>query len=178
MACACLLLRTTLRRTELLGDALDGVELTQEFAAAQTDGNKLGQQLEHVAALIKARAEDHIESERDFFFVVIGGFDTHSDVSTTLTANLDYIDEAIDSFAQEMRAQGAWGNVTLVTASDFGRTLTSNGAGTDAASSSARHADARRGVPPPSAKMSSAAAKPPPHKNGAAHLARRAQRPP
>jgi cullin-associated NEDD8-dissociated protein 1 len=27
--------------------------------------------------------------------------------------------------------QGVWGNVTIVSASDFGRTLTSNGLGTD-----------------------------------------------
>ena len=122
-------LRTTLARNEQIGDALDEVELTQDFE--YSDGNKLGQQLEHVAALIKARSEGHIESARDFFYVVVTGFDTHSDVDATLSANFGQINEALDSFAQELKNQGVWGNVTIVTASDFGRTLTSNGKGTD-----------------------------------------------
>ena len=102
-----------------------------ELTAAQTDGNKLGQQLEHVAALIKARAEDHIESERDFFFVVIGGFDTHSDEGGILTDKMQKIDAALAPFIREMEGAGTWNDVAIVSASDFGRTLTSNGRGSD-----------------------------------------------
>jgi len=101
------------------------------FAAAKSEGNKLGDQLEHVAKLIKARHEGHVHSQRDFFYVVVTGFDTHSDVGAVLTTNLGHIDAALDSFAQELKGQGVWGNVSLLTASDFARTLTSNGAGTD-----------------------------------------------
>lgn len=34
-------------------------------------------------------------------------------------------------FVAEMKAQNMWDSVTVLTASDFGRTLTNNGAGTD-----------------------------------------------
>ena len=79
--------------------------------------------------LVKAR--ELLGSERDVFYVTVGGFDTHSEVAATLAANMGAIDAALESFASEMKNQGLWENVTVVTASDFGRTLTSNGLGTD-----------------------------------------------
>ena len=41
------------------------------------------------------------------------------------------VDDALASFEAEMRQQGLWDNVTVVQASEFGRTLTTNGLGTD-----------------------------------------------
>jgi cullin-associated NEDD8-dissociated protein 1 len=41
------------------------------------------------------------------------------------------IDVSLHSFVEEMKLQGVWSGVTIVTASEFGRTITSNGAGTD-----------------------------------------------
>eukprot|EP01083_Nonionella_stella_P122430 368341_1 len=37
----------------------------------------------------------------------------------------------MDAFQAEMKRQGVWDDVVVVSVSDFGRTLTSNGAGTD-----------------------------------------------
>ena len=37
------------------------------------------------------------------------------------------MDSAIKEFKDEMKAQGIWNDVTIVSLSDFGRTLTSNG---------------------------------------------------
>merc|ERR1712070_1176109 len=41
------------------------------------------------------------------------------------------IDTALSEFKLEMDGQGLWNSVFLFSASDFGRTLTSNGLGTD-----------------------------------------------
>ena len=41
------------------------------------------------------------------------------------------MDSAIKAFVSEMKSQGIWNDITLVSLSDFGRTLTSNGEGTD-----------------------------------------------
>merc|ERR1711991_396184 len=41
------------------------------------------------------------------------------------------VDDGINTFATEMKAQGIWDDVVVLTVSDFGRTLTSNGQGTD-----------------------------------------------
>ena len=76
-------------------------------------------------------ARGDLGSNRDVFFVELNGFDTHSDMSSTLSSLLTYVDAALESFVEEMKGQGVWGNVTIVSASDFGRTLTSNGLGTD-----------------------------------------------
>ena len=38
---------------------------------------------------------------------------------------------AIDKFQKEMQNQGVWDNVAIVTMSDFSRTLSNNGRGTD-----------------------------------------------
>ncbi len=49
----------------------------------------------------------------------------------TLEANFEQIDTALSAFVAEMKAQGRWEDVTVVSTSEFGRTVTSNGAGTD-----------------------------------------------
>ena len=41
------------------------------------------------------------------------------------------LDSAIGSFITQMKLQGVWEAVTLQTASEFGRTMTNNGVGTD-----------------------------------------------
>jgi cullin-associated NEDD8-dissociated protein 1 len=41
------------------------------------------------------------------------------------------VDNAICGLATELKAQGVWDDTVVLTVSDFGRTLTSNGQGTD-----------------------------------------------
>ena len=121
-------LHETLARSATIRAAQDATTLTQDFEAADGD-NQLADQLEQVSVLIKAR--ELLGAQRDVFFVAIGGIDTHSDVDEVLTENMGWIDSALGSFASEMKNQGLWDNVTIVSASDFARTLTSNGLGTD-----------------------------------------------
>jgi uncharacterized protein (DUF1501 family) len=94
--------------------------------------NGLASQLQTVARIIGARAG--LGTKRQVFFVSMGGFDTHdgqnanqADLLARLSHALGYFDSALAGLAGgDMRS-----NVTLFTASDFGRTLTSNGDGTD-----------------------------------------------
>jgi cullin-associated NEDD8-dissociated protein 1 len=118
---------STKERTKTLYDALDGVELEQDFAA---DDTVIGTQFEQVAYLMKANQET-LHNDRDAFYLRLGGFDTHSDLTTTLEELLGDVNDALTSFKQEIELQGLWNNVTIVVASEFGRTLTSNGLGTD-----------------------------------------------
>ena len=89
----------------------------------------MGTQLEKVAKLINA--SDALGTDRAAFFVTQGGFDTHSSVHETLETNLGEINDALTRFIHELRSQGRWDDVVVVTLSEFGRTLTSNGLGTD-----------------------------------------------
>ena len=68
---------------------------------------------------------------RQVFFVAAGGFDTHSGQVNDLPALQASIASGIASFQAAMGELGTENDVTLFTASDFGRTLTVNGDGTD-----------------------------------------------
>ena len=82
--------------------------------------------MKQVATLIKANTEA-LHNERDVFYVSLGGFDAHSMVESQMETSLASVDEALASFAAEMKAQGLWDQVTIMQTSEFGRTLTSNG---------------------------------------------------
>lgn len=91
---------------------------------------KISDQLYQVAKII--RTHTLRKAERDLFFVELGGWDHHSDVDGEKAATLwEEVDWAIEDFVNEMKAQNEFDNVVLATSSDFGRTLTSNGKGTD-----------------------------------------------
>lgn len=107
-------------------------------------GNGLAAQLHTVAAMIAARQALNVS--RQIFFVALGGFDTHGDQfgSTTVSGTtyksllngkhfglLQTMDNALDAFYASMALLGLENNVTTMTMSDFGRTLRSNGAGSD-----------------------------------------------
>ena len=44
---------------------------------------------------------------------------------------MEIVDQSLAAFKREMVHQGIWDNVAVVTTSDFARTLTTNGIGTD-----------------------------------------------
>lgn len=67
----------------------------------------------------------------DVLYPQIGGFDTHSDEAETLRTKFEQIDGALAQFVAETNHTGVWDDLAVVTVSDFGRTLTSNGRGSD-----------------------------------------------
>ena len=108
--------------------ALDPISLATSFTP-DTGGSGLARQLEIVARLIGARSAMGVK--RQVFMVSMGGFDTHDDQPTRhpeLMAELDFAMAAFHAATVEL---GVANNVTTFTASDFGRTLASNGDGSD-----------------------------------------------
>lgn len=91
--------------------------------------NRLAQQLQVVARLAGVSAS--LGVKRQVFFVSIGGFDTHDNQLTAQPALHASIAGAVDYFYNATVQLGIANNVTLFTGSDFGRTLTSNGDGSD-----------------------------------------------
>ncbi len=92
-------------------------------------GGPLGDQLRTVSQTIAAR--DALNVNRQVFFVGLGGFDTHSNQVLDLPPLQRQLDAGITAFVEAMRELGVSRDVTLFTASDFGRTLAVNGDGTD-----------------------------------------------
>jgi len=108
--------------------ALNPVNLSTSF---DIDGNRnsLADQLKVVARLIGAR--DVLGARRQVFFVSLGGFDTHDGLNENHPRLLAQVDEAMSAFYQATVELGVSEKVTSFTASDFGRTLASNGDGSD-----------------------------------------------
>lgn len=97
-------------------------------------------QLRQVARVIKVSTDpglaNPINADRQIFFVRLGGFDTHSAQITSVGAtghhlNLQRVSQGVHAFYRAMQAIGRDNDVTLFSASEFGRTLNSNGDGTD-----------------------------------------------
>ncbi len=101
-----------------------GVSLPTSFPTTP-----LGAQLKAVVETINVR--ERLFASRQVFFVGLGGFDTHDAQARALPKLLSQVDGALAAFQTAMEALGLTRDVTLFTASDFGRTLTVNGDGTD-----------------------------------------------
>jgi len=91
--------------------------------------SRLGRQLETIAETIAIRSR--LGVGRQVFFAGRGGFDTHSGQASSMTGLLGDIDASVSAFQAAMEAIGESRDVTLFTASDFGRTFAANGDGTD-----------------------------------------------
>jgi len=117
---------------------VDAVETYYEFTNALTGvalatppptGNSLASNLGMIAKI--AAANGKLGAKRQVFFVQIGGWDHHDDVVTKQQTMLQTVSQALGFFWSALGDVGLRNNVTLFTASDFGRTLTSNGNGSD-----------------------------------------------
>jgi uncharacterized protein (DUF1501 family) len=89
----------------------------------------LGQQLQTVARLIAVRGQ--LAMQRQVFFVSTGGFDSHDDQLVNQPNLLANVSACLAAFYAATVELGVANSVTTFTQSDFGRTLTSNGDGTD-----------------------------------------------
>jgi uncharacterized protein (DUF1501 family) len=89
----------------------------------------LGRQLQMVTRIIAARSA--LSVRRQVFFVSIGGFDNHDSLLANHPGLLTQVADAMAAFYQSTVDMGIAAQVTSFTASDFGRTLSSNGDGSD-----------------------------------------------
>jgi uncharacterized protein (DUF1501 family) len=91
--------------------------------------NQLAISLQTVARIIAGRAT--LGVNRQIFYVQLGSFDTHDGQAQQHARLLTQLGQAFEYFDTQMVAAGLGNQVTAFTASDFGRTLTSNSDGTD-----------------------------------------------
>jgi uncharacterized protein (DUF1501 family) len=89
----------------------------------------LAGQLKMVAKTIAGRGG--LGQRRNTFFINYGGFDHHSGLIANQAAMLPVVNDAVKAFYDTLVALGAENEVVLYSASDFGRTLTSNSQGSD-----------------------------------------------
>ncbi len=92
-------------------------------------GNYLATTLKAVVKTIKIRAQ--LGLRRQTFFVNYGGWDHHGELLNTQAGMLATLDAAVGAYQQALESLGLANDVITFTATDFGRTLRSNGRGTD-----------------------------------------------
>lgn len=99
--------------------------------SANTTLDQLGltRQLRMVLQMIAANQT--LGMKRQVFMVQMGGFDTHANQMRDQPIQMAQVAQSIAYFMNALNTLGLQNNVTLFTASDFGRTLLSNGDGSD-----------------------------------------------
>ena len=132
-------LQTQMERTindtrERIAELRRALEQSPEITTTFDPANPLANQLRMVAKLISVR--EQLGMKRQVFFVSAGSWDTHGNQMSDHANLLAMLDTGIGSFQQtlqELQTKGVANttSVTSFTASEFGRTLTSNGDGTD-----------------------------------------------
>lgn len=90
----------------------------------------LGDSLKLIADVVDKRMELG-DMRRQIFFVEVGGWDHHDEVLIKQNDMLDEVDRSLHAFKLALKQIGMFNNVTTFTMSEFARTLTSNGNGTD-----------------------------------------------
>lgn len=93
----------------------------------QFPNNPITGALYTIATMIQIRSQ--IGAGRQIFFVNAGGFDTHSAQASVQNSLYSTIDQFVGTYVQVMQELGVYNDVTLFSASDFGRTLQINGNG-------------------------------------------------
>ena len=119
------------RMRKAIENARTFVEAIQSAPEIQTPfpQQQLSQALRQITRVIAVR--ETLGASRQTFFVQIGGWDHHDEVLNNQARMLPYVSKAMYRFRDALREIGVYDKVTTFTISDFGRTLTSNGKGSD-----------------------------------------------
>ncbi|MEE2936548.1 MAG: DUF1501 domain-containing protein [Planctomycetota bacterium] len=110
-------------------NATSAVTSVDSFFPADADASNLQKQLRMIAKTIGAQAT--LGQNRQIFFVSQGGWDNHDELINNQAENLETVSQALKNFQDAMDGLGMTDNVVTFTASDFARTLNSNGKGSD-----------------------------------------------
>jgi uncharacterized protein (DUF1501 family) len=117
------------RRSIDMEGVVNGALAAVNPATSFGTGNPLANQLKIVARLIGARAA--LGMRRQVFFVSLGGFDNHNLLMQDHPNLMTRVNDAMSAFYAATVELGVADKVTTFTASDFGRTLSSNADGSD-----------------------------------------------
>jgi uncharacterized protein (DUF1501 family) len=109
--------------------AIPATTLPNGIGTIALDKTSLARQLRMVAKLVAAGPG--LGMRRQVFMVSMGGFDTHANQMRDQPGHMAQVAHAVDYFMTTLTGMGLLNSVTLFTASDFGRTLLSNGDGSD-----------------------------------------------
>lgn len=117
-------LKLSVERDALFSTAYNSITINTVFPTSD-----LADDLKAVARTIAARQA--LGMRRQVFFVLYGGWDHHQELLTTQSEMLAVLSGGLKGFWDALGELNMRDKVVTYTASDFGRTLRSNGRGTD-----------------------------------------------
>lgn len=109
--------------------SVNGVDVVSTLDAAGFPNHRLSDNLQ--AAVRNLAIRERLKLCRQTIFVEWGGWDHHSELLNTQAGMLSILDDALFAYQNALEALGLQDDVITFTCSDFGRTLRSNGQGTD-----------------------------------------------
>jgi len=129
---------TNVFRRDTIGMAGRGVDnqiAYSEQAAAATPlatifpDSRLGRQMGGIAQSISLRGV--LGTSRQVFYASQGGYDTHDNQAANMPGLHQQLNDSVAAFRDAMVELGVWNDVLVFTMSDFGRSMTGNGDGSD-----------------------------------------------
>ncbi len=120
---------TYINTRDRINSLISKIAQAQTISTPYPDENELAQQLKMVAKMISIRQK--LGMKRQIFFVALGGWDTHGNQLTDHAIQLKLLNDALNSFYKTTVELGVADSVTTFTASEFGRSYSINGDGTD-----------------------------------------------
>lgn len=119
------IIKNSIEAQETFQTSIEGVgEFQTEFS-----NSRLSRSFEMIARIIAAR--ELLGFKKQIFFVQIGGWDHHDRLLQRHAGMLGDVSSSLASFAGALEELDVFDCVTTFSMSEFGRTLTSNGDGTD-----------------------------------------------
>ncbi len=121
--------------SSLTRQTVESIDLFRSALARKPDipvnfsSSRLSQDLRMMAEVISV--QQHLGNQRQIFFTTFGGWDHHDEVLGNQNRMLPILSNAMSEFQQAMNHLGLQNDVVTFTISDFSRTLTSNGNGSD-----------------------------------------------
>ena len=110
-------------------DELNGLNVDDVLNAAGFPNHWLSEQFR--AALKTIAIREQLKLARQTIFIEFGGWDHHTELLNNQKTMLTALDGVLYAFQKSLETLGLANDVVTFTCSDFGRTLRSNGQGTD-----------------------------------------------
>ena len=117
--------KESIKNNRFFSSAIENID---DFSTQFTQ-SQFSRSLRMVAKTIAAR--NTLKMRRQTFFVLFGGWDHHDEVLNNQQQMLPVVSKGLSEFYSALKEIGVENEVTTFTTSDFGRTLTSNGRGSD-----------------------------------------------
>ncbi len=105
------------------------IDEVPEFVTPFDNNNGLSNDFKMVAKIIAAR--EKLGFTRQIFFINFGGWDNHDELLNEQVSLFNRVDKALSEFNEVLKEIGMHDSVVTFSMSEFARTLSSNGNGTD-----------------------------------------------